>query len=217
MFENDHIVDFPDLIPSGMTTPDIAESGLPVRSQTPLQDSSPDMDTGSIDALLSINLKEIAYDEKFDIERQQLELDELVRVVLRYMTPVKQVYKFYSSIGIVDNADNTFVMNRVQFWRFLKDCMLHTVGRTLAEIDQVDGISESNKDKHECTTKIYVRDFVNVLINVSYFLFKADFPNESPAIANCLLKMLTKFVFLNAFTIKGKCKSHLRFSCNQLV
>ena len=204
MFENDHIVDYPDLIPSGMTTPEIAESGLTVRSQTPLHRPSPAVDIGSVDAQLDINLSGIFVEERFDIERQQIELEELKRVVLRFMTPMKHIYKFYSSLGILENTDNTYVMNRMQFWRFLKDCMLHTVGCTLAEIDFADGISESRDDAHDPNTQIYVRDFVNVLINISYLLFKDEFPNERCAIAGCMLKMLAKFVLPNACSVKGK-------------
>eukprot|EP00795_Rhopilema_esculentum_P001293 gene1293-15680_t len=61
-FENDHIVDYPDLMPSRMTTPDIVESGLPVRSQTPMRPQSGPCGIGSVDAVLDINLKEIFND-----------------------------------------------------------------------------------------------------------------------------------------------------------
>ena len=203
MFENDHIVDYPNLVPSGMTTPEITESGLPVRSQTPLRHPSPD--PGSVDALLDINLKEIFIEERFDIERQQIELEELNRIVLRYMTPIKHIYKFYSRLGVYDSADNAFIMVRMQFWRLLKDCMLHTLGHTLVEIDFIDGISETRSDFHDPSTQIYVRDFVNILVNVSYLLFKDDFPDENCAIAKCMLKMLTKYVLPNACIVKGEC------------
>lgn len=202
MFENDHIVDYPSLVPSGMTTPDIADSGLPIRSVTPVN-PPPSVDVGSVDALLNINLKEIIIEERFDIERQQIELDELTRVVLRYMTPIKHIYKFYSSLGILENADNTFVMNRMQFWRFLKDCMLHTAGLTLTELDLAHGISETSDDIHDASTKIYVRDFVNVLINVSYLLFKEEFAHESHTLAKCLVTMLNSYVLPNACIVKG--------------
>ena len=202
MFENDHIVDYPNLVPSRMTTPEITESGIPVRSQTPLHQPSPD--PGSVDTLLDISLKEIFIEEQFDIERQQVELEELNRIVLRYMTPIKHIYKFYSRLGVYDNADNAFIMVRMQFWRLLKDCMLHTLGFTLVEIDLVDGISETKGDFHDPNTQIYVRDFVNMLVNVSYSLFKDDYPDENCSIAKSMLKMLTKYVIPNACIVKGK-------------
>ena len=190
-------------MPSRMTTPDIVESGLPVRSQTPMRPQSGPCGIGSVDAVLDINLKEIFVSERFDIDRQQIEVEEVARVILRHMTPIKHIYKFYSTLGIQESNDNTFVMNRMKFWRFLKDCALHTVGNTLAEIDLVDGISETLNDPHDRHTAIFMRDFVNALINVAFLLFKNDFLDEDNAVARCVMKILTQFVLPNACIMKG--------------
>ena len=212
MFENDHIVDYPNLVPSGMTTPEITDSGLPVRIQTPVHHAS--SDTGSIDALLDINVREIFIEERFDIERQQIELEEIIRIVLRHMTPIKQIYKFYSTLGVFDSTDNAYIMVRMQFWRLLKDCMLHTLGPTLVEMDFADGISETKGDCHDPSTQIYVRDFVNVLVNISYMLFKRDFLGDNCVIAKCMLKMLTSYILPNACVVKGKSRQILQvFLC----
>jgi len=202
MFENDHIVDYPNLVPSRMTTPEIVESGLPVRSQTPLRNLSPA--PGPVDALLELNLHELFVEGHFDIERQQTEMEELTRIVLRYMTPIKHIYKFYSKLGVFDSADNAFIMVRMQFWRFLKDCKLHTLGHTLMNIDFIDGISDAKDDYHNQNTQIYIRDFINVLVNISYLLFKDDFAeDDNYNISKCMLKMLTTYVLPNACIVKG--------------
>ena len=204
MFENDHIVDFPDLMPSGMTTPDIVEAGIPVRSQTPMRAPSPGAAVGTVDAVLDINLTEIFIAYQFDIEQQQIEVDEVTRVILRHMTQIKQIYKFYSSLGTLETPDNTFVMSRMQFWRFLKDCGLHTFGFTLVDLDSADGISETKEDIHDPSTKIYVRDFVNGLIHIAYMIFKEDDEAEESFVSSSLLKMITENVLPNACTVKGK-------------
>ena len=58
---------------------------------------------------------------------------------MRYMTIFKRVYNYYSSLGYEDSPDNTFVMNRMQFWRFLKDCRFHHHDITLTEMDRALG------------------------------------------------------------------------------
>lgn len=204
MFENDHIVDFPDIMPSGMTTPDIAEAGIPVRSQTPMRAPSPGAAVGTVDAVLDINLTEIFIADQFDIEQQQIEVDEVTRVILRHMTQIKQIYKFYSSLGTLETPDNTFVMSRMQFWRFLKDCGLHTFGFTLVELDSADGISETKEDIHDPSTKIYVRDFANGLTHIAYMIFKEEDETEECLVSSSLLKMITENVLPNACTVKGE-------------
>ena len=57
-------------------------------------------------------------------------------MLMRYMTSLRKIYNFYSSIGYEESPDNTFVMSRMQFWRFLKDCKLHFHDTTLAEMDR---------------------------------------------------------------------------------
>ena len=58
---------------------------------------------------------------------------------MRYMSKLRMIYSYYSQLGFSESADNTFVMNRMQFWRFLKDCRLHHHDTTLADMDRVLG------------------------------------------------------------------------------
>ena len=61
-------------------------------------------------------------------------------VILRHVTTLKKVYSFYSSLGHDASPDNTFIMTRLQFWRFLKDCRFHHQDATLAEMDRILGM-----------------------------------------------------------------------------
>ncbi len=60
-------------------------------------------------------------------------------VVLRHITTFKKVYNFYGSLGHDASPDNTFIMTRLQFWRFLKDCRFHYSDLTIMEMDRILG------------------------------------------------------------------------------
>lgn len=47
------------------------------------------------------------------------------KTVVRYLDLFKQIYRFYSQLGMDISPDNTYMLNRMQFWRFLKDCKVH--------------------------------------------------------------------------------------------
>ncbi len=54
---------------------------------------------------------------------------------------MKQIYRIYARLGVdlQTNIDNTFLMTRLQFWRFILDCNLHSYGVTLIEYDRMIG------------------------------------------------------------------------------
>ena len=64
---------------------------------------------------------------------------QVLFVIMRYMTGLRKVYNFYSCLGYDGSPDNTFVMTRIQFWRFLKDIRLHHQDTTLADMDRFLG------------------------------------------------------------------------------
>lgn len=59
--------------------------------------------------------------------------------ILRNITELRRIYNFYSSLGCDRSLDNTFLMTKLHFWRFLKDCKLHHHNITLADMDRVLG------------------------------------------------------------------------------
>lgn len=60
------------------------------------------------------------------------------KTIIRYLDLFKQIYRFYSQLGMDISPDNTYMLNRMQFWRFLKDCKVHlnTDELTLMEFDR---------------------------------------------------------------------------------
>lgn len=184
-FSDDHMIDFPDLILSGMATPDISRSGIPVQSPASLRvESIMGIPTKATDVFLDVEIDELLMDYNYDLERRQDEVDNILRILLRYATHIKQVYKFYSCIGLDLSVDNTAVMNKLQYYRFLKDHGIHHYGYTLMDMDNYLG--ETNNVEN-CFKKIFLRDFLNFLIRVSYLLFK-DAGDSS--ISFCFQKLL---------------------------
>lgn len=57
--------------------------------------------------------------------------------VLRNITELRRIYSFYSSLGCDHSLDNTFLMTKLHFWRFLKDCKFHHHKITLADMDRI--------------------------------------------------------------------------------
>ena len=56
------------------------------------------------------------------------------------------IYRFYSQLDFDSSPDNTNALNRMQFWRFLKDCKIHLseVHLTLMHFDRLLSASPNN-------------------------------------------------------------------------
>lgn len=72
---------------------------------------------------LSLDLSSLS--QFFPIEKFEVEIVQAQKTIIRYLDLFKQIYRFYSRLGFDSSPDNTFVLNRMQFWRFLKDCKVH--------------------------------------------------------------------------------------------
>lgn len=64
---------------------------------------------------------------------------QVTSLVLRNLSVLRRVYSFYSALGHDKSPDNTFVMTRFQFWRFLKDCLIHHHNLSLSQMDRSMG------------------------------------------------------------------------------
>ena len=64
---------------------------------------------------------------------------QVIFVIMRHITDLRTIYNFYSKLGYEDSPDNTYVMSRMQFWRFLKDCQLHHQEISLMQMDRILG------------------------------------------------------------------------------
>ena len=57
--------------------------------------------------------------------------------VLRHIAELRAIYSFYSSLGLGESPDNTFLLTRLQLWRMLMDCDVHLSAITLAHMDRL--------------------------------------------------------------------------------
>uniref|UniRef100_A0A4X2LL12 Radial spoke head 10 homolog B n=1 Tax=Vombatus ursinus TaxID=29139 RepID=A0A4X2LL12_VOMUR len=139
-------------------------------------------------------------------EKKQVEF-----AVLRNISELRRIYSFYSSLGCDHSLDNTFLMTKLQFWRFLKDCKFHHCKITLADMDRVlsDNNNISVEEIHSPFTTLLLRTFLNYLLQLAYHIYHKDYKNGSPSLFMCFSKMMTDNITPNACQIKGN------FFCDQ--
>ena len=55
---------------------------------------------------------------------------------MHHVTPLRKIYNKYATLGNEASPDNTYVLNRMQFWRLLKDADLQAAGSSLCIMDR---------------------------------------------------------------------------------
>lgn len=110
---------------------------------------------------------------------------------------MKQIYRVYARLGVdlQTNVDNTFLLTRMQFWRFVLDCHLHNYGVTTMEYDRLIGKRKSleslkidsivlffvflfsdeclpTENLHAPDQSILVREFLNAIAIISFHLYR---------------------------------------------
>ncbi|CAJ0967991.1 unnamed protein product [Ranitomeya imitator] len=120
-FVEDQIAEHPNFQYDRVNTPDL--SGI--RTRSPICGGSYiELDIASL-------LNTVPEDDRSE-EQKQVEYG-----ILRNLSMLRKTYKNYSSLGNDNCFDNAFLMTRLQFWRFLKDCRFHHYGLTLCDMDRI--------------------------------------------------------------------------------
>ncbi|XP_053512960.1 radial spoke head 10 homolog B isoform X2 [Artibeus jamaicensis] len=209
LFCNDHIAKFPDLGNELIDDPELcADSALGSQFRGPssaeiirkLDGSESNPVLGSsieLDLRLLLSL----YPEKDQPEeRKQVEY-----AVLRNITELRRIYSFYSSLGCDRSPDNAFLMTKLHFWRFLKDCKFHHHKITLADMDRV--LSANNdipvEEVHSPFTKILLRTFLSYLVQLAHHIHHKEYQNRSPSLVLCFTKLMTENIHPNACHVNG--------------
>ncbi|XP_042720368.1 radial spoke head 10 homolog B [Lagopus leucura] len=137
-------------------------------------------------------------------EERQEEVKQVEFAVLRHITKLRRVYTFYSSLGCDDSPDNTFLMTRLQFWRFLKDCCFHHSSLTLAEMDRIlSGDKTPLEEIHSPYETLLFRTFLSHLIHLSFHIYHEEHKGESPYLHKCFTEMMSRNVNPTACHIQG--------------
>ncbi|XP_035195575.1 radial spoke head 10 homolog B2-like isoform X3 [Oxyura jamaicensis] len=161
----------------------------------------------------SENLSTLGSDIELDIsslldllpgEERQEETKQVEFAVLRHITKLRRVYSFYSSLGCDDSHDNSFLMTRLQFWRFLKDCQLHHSNITLAEMDRIlSGDKTPLEEIHSPYETLLFRTFLSRLIHLAFHIYHKEHKDRGPYLSKCFVEMVSRNVIPTACHIQG--------------
>ncbi|KAM4820781.1 radial spoke head 10 homolog B [Thomomys bottae] len=145
--------------------------------------------------LLNMYPEEAKAEEKLQVEY----------AILRNITELRRIYYFYSSLGWDHSLDNTFLMTKLRFWRFLKDCKFHHHNITIAEMDRVLSINNSIpvEEIHSPFRTILLRNFLSYLLQLAYHIHHKEFQNRSPSLSLCFTKLMTENIRPNACRVRG--------------
>ncbi|NWX15889.1 R10B2 protein, partial [Aegotheles bennettii] len=144
-------------------------------------------------------------------EERQEEVKQVEFAVLRHITELRRVYVFYSSLGCDHSLDNTFLLTKFQFWRFLKDCQFHHSNITLAEMDRIlsDLFCQFLGDKtpleeiHCPHETLLFRTFLSYLIHLAFRIYHEEHKEKGPYLHKCFLEMMSRNVIPAACRIRG--------------
>uniref|UniRef100_A0A8C3CWY7 Uncharacterized protein n=1 Tax=Cairina moschata TaxID=8855 RepID=A0A8C3CWY7_CAIMO len=136
-------------------------------------------------------------------EERQEEMKQVEFAVLRHITELRRIYSFYSSLGCDDAYDNTFLMTRLQFWRFLKDCQLHHSNITLAEMDRMLSDKTPLEEIHSPYETLLFRTFLSRLIHLAFRIYHKEHKDKGPYLSKCFVEMVSRNVIPTACHIQG--------------
>ncbi|NWV61715.1 R10B2 protein, partial [Malurus elegans] len=154
--------------------------------------------------------------ELFLREDRAEELKQVELAVLRHISKLREVYQFYSQLGCARSLDGTYVLTKLQFWRFLKDCEFHHFSITLAEMDRLlGGLCFCNKplgDIHCPHEIILFRTFLSYLVHLAFHMYHEEYKDEAPHLNKCFLELMSWNVLPCACHVQGIFFSGERFT-----
>ncbi|XP_069425678.1 radial spoke head 10 homolog B isoform X2 [Ovis canadensis] len=210
LFSKDHIVVFPNLDGEVMSYPNSPSEGAFKCQQCKPSISAEIMrklDGNESNSLLGSSLElDLSLLLKMYPERDQSEEKKQVEyAVLRNITELRRIYNFYSSLGCDRSLDNTFLMTKLHFWRFLKDCRFHHHNITLADMDRVLGANNDIpvEEIHSPFTTLLLRTFLNYLLQLAYHIHHKEYQDRSPSLFLCFKKVMNENILPNACRVKG--------------
>ncbi|CAF1003902.1 unnamed protein product [Adineta steineri] len=109
------------------------------------------------------------------IEDEKKKITEQVfHVLFRNLPQLNRLYRIYARLGVdlETNIDNTFLMTRIQFWRFILDCNLHSYGVTLIEYDRMIAECLPTVNLHGPDESVLVREFLNAIAIICFHLHR---------------------------------------------
>ncbi|XP_035745159.1 LOW QUALITY PROTEIN: radial spoke head 10 homolog B2 [Egretta garzetta] len=137
-------------------------------------------------------------------EERHEEVKQVEFAVLRHITELRRVYTFYSGLGCDHSLDNTFLMTKLQFWRFLKDCQFHHSNITLAEMDRILSGDKTQLEEIHCPHEtLLFRTFLSYLIRLAFHIYHEHHKEKGPYLHKCFLEMMSRNVIPAACHVQG--------------
>nr|XP_034987518.1 LOW QUALITY PROTEIN: radial spoke head 10 homolog B-like [Zootoca vivipara] len=173
-FIDDHMAEYPSFQIDIMNNQDL--SGI--RTTCPFGNESikvvdgPDS-TSAVGTNIEIDISTLL--AIFPEENREEEIKQTEFAVLRYISELRRIYTFYSSLGYDHSLDNTFLMTKLQFWRFLKDCRFHHCNLTLADMDRILNDKTLLEEIHSPYETLLLRMFLTYLIYLSFHIYHKEF------------------------------------------
>ncbi|XP_014806886.1 PREDICTED: radial spoke head 10 homolog B2-like isoform X1 [Calidris pugnax] len=149
----------------------------------------------------------------FPAEERHEEAKQVEFAVLRHVTELRRIYTFYSSLGCDHSLDNTFLMTKLQFWRFLKDCQFHQSNITLAEMDRILSGDKTPLEEIHCPHEtLLFRTFLSYLVWLAFRIYYEEHKEKGPYLQKCFLEMMSRNVIPAACRIQGILFSEERYT-----
>nr|XP_021138271.1 radial spoke head 10 homolog B2 isoform X3 [Columba livia] len=177
-------------------------------------------DTSALGSNIELDLSSLL--DLLPREERHEEVKQVEFAVLRHMTELRRVYTFYSSLGCDHSLDNTFLMTKFQFWRFLKDCRFHHSNTTLAEMDRLLSGDKTPLEEIHCPHQtLLFRTFLSYLIRLAFHIYHEEYNarDKGPCLCKCFLGVMARNVTPAACHIQGTLFSEERctvFAMNYL-
>ncbi|XP_074821383.1 radial spoke head 10 homolog B-like isoform X8 [Natator depressus] len=202
-FINDKIAEYPAFQVDAMNTQDL--SGI--RTQSPFGTETIRIvdgpgNTSVLGSNIELDISSLL--NLFPEKDRQEEMKQVEYAVLRHITELRRIYSFYSSLGCDQSLDNTFLMTKLQFWRFLKDCRFHHYNITLADMDRILNEDKTSPEEvHSPYETLLLRTFLTYIIHLAVHIYDKDHKDKGPYLFKCFSKMMTKNIIPNAYHIQG--------------
>ncbi|XP_065416064.1 radial spoke head 10 homolog B isoform X11 [Chrysemys picta bellii] len=202
-FINDQIAEYPAFQVDAMNMQDL--SGI--RTQSPFGTETIRIvdgpgNTSVLGSNIELDISSLL--NLFPEKDRQEEMKQVEYAVLRHITELRRIYSFYSSLGCDQSLDNTFLMTKLQFWRFLKDCRFHHYNVTLADMDRILNEDKTTPEEvHSPYETLLLRTFLTCLIHLAVHINHKEHKDKGPYLFKCFSKMMMKNIIPNACHIQG--------------
>nr|XP_005304751.1 radial spoke head 10 homolog B2 isoform X4 [Chrysemys picta bellii] len=202
-FINDQIAEYPAFQVDAMNMQDL--SGI--RTQSPFGTETIRIvdgpgNTSVLGSNIELDISSLL--NLFPEKDRQEEMKQVEYAVLRHITELRRIYSFYSSLGCDQSLDNTFLMTKLQFWRFLKDCRFHHYNVTLADMDRILNEDKTTPEEvHSPYETLLLRTFLTCLIHLAVHIYHKEHKDKGPYLFKCFSKMMMKNIIPNACHIQG--------------